>query len=148
MVFVVNWVVGEFKFAVLQLCVDFLFPQSRLKSSTTWSVSWKMNLYSRPKLSDLLPYCCINCLKNHSSVPFAMAHTYIAHNWNGSTPPFLGINTCQILPSVGLVSPTITLAGSIYSQLQKSIIWLLSGVSCALRRRTSIACSKKCRIIS
>lgn len=28
------------------------------------------------------------------------------------------------------------------------IIWLLSGVSCALARRTSIACSKKCRIIS
>ena len=27
-------------------------------------------------------------------------------------------------------------------------IWLLSGVSCALARRTSIACSKKCRIIS
>ena len=53
---------------------------------STWSVSWKMILYSRPKLSDLLPYPCINCLKNHSSVPFAMAHTYIAHNWNGSTP--------------------------------------------------------------
>ena len=28
------------------------------------------------------------------------------------------------------------------------IMWLLSGVSCALARRTSIACSKKCRIIS
>ena len=28
------------------------------------------------------------------------------------------------------------------------IIWLLSGVSCALGRRISIACSKKCRIIS
>ena len=27
-------------------------------------------------------------------------------------------------------------------------IWLLSGVSCVLVRRTSIACSKKCRIIS
>ena len=28
------------------------------------------------------------------------------------------------------------------------IVWLLSGVSCTLVRRTSIACSKKCRIIS
>ena len=28
------------------------------------------------------------------------------------------------------------------------IIWLLSGVSCALGRRISIAWSKKCRIIS
>ena len=28
------------------------------------------------------------------------------------------------------------------------IVWLLSGVSCVLVRRTSIACSKKCKIIS
>ena len=39
-------------------------------------------------------------------------------------PPFLGINTCQILPSVDLASPTIVLAGSIYSQLQKRVQYI------------------------
>ena len=29
------------------------FPKSRLKSSSNWSVSWKIIPYSRPKLSDL-----------------------------------------------------------------------------------------------
>ena len=54
--FSVKCIVGKFKFAVLHqffVCVNSQFPQSRLKSSTTWLISWKMILYSRPKLSDL-----------------------------------------------------------------------------------------------
>jgi len=44
--------------------------------------------YSRPKCSDLwaiyIPYPRVNCLK---TIPFTLAHTYIAHIWQYPHPP-------------------------------------------------------------
>ena len=52
-----------------------------MKSSTNWTVLWKMiaySDYSRPKHSDLYTHARVNCLK---TIPFTVAHTYMAHIW-------------------------------------------------------------------
>ena len=65
------------------------FSSSRLKSSTNWSVCWKIICYSRSKLSDI-PYPRLSCLK---TILLTVAHAYLLYRHECFTGKY---TTCKI----------------------------------------------------
>ena len=69
------------------------FPKFRLKSSSNWSVSWKIIPYSRPKLSDL--YTLSRSIIAWKPYPSQRHISIMAHNFiwpvYGSSPPGIAL---------------------------------------------------------
>ena len=79
------------------------FPLSSLKSSTNWSVSWKIIPYSRPKLSDLYTPSQSKLLENHtlhSGTYLYRPYMAVPPGPHSITVKYNKLNTfCEIQPS-------------------------------------------------